>query len=353
MLDIIAGKSALKTIEQHGFNQDLFSVFLGASGGPKWFSLFGLDKYVFGEFFKNRTEELYLIGSSAGAFRSACFAQNDPVAAISRMAESYSETIYSGEVDASEVSAKAIELLDYALGDNGVEEIIGNQVFKTHFLVNKANGFMQSDSKGLQLASLFKSYLLNRVDRKLLKSQFDRYVFHHPQSQLQINDPYGFNTQHVELTNENLKQALLASGSIPLVMEGINDIPGAPKGKYWDGGIIDYHFDFQISHNDKLVLYPHFNPEPKAGWFDKNLSRKVMNQHYDNVVMLVPSAEFIASLPYGKIPDRKDFETMDAETRIKYWKTVLAETEKLADSFDDFLSSQDLGKIRLFSQNFK
>ncbi|WP_133407054.1 patatin-like phospholipase family protein [Parashewanella tropica] len=349
MLDIIAGKSALKSIEQQGFNQNLFSAFLGASGGPKWFSLFGLDKYVFGSFFKDRTEELYLIGSSAGAFRSACFAQNDPVAAISRMAKSYSETIYSSKVDATEVSAKAIELLDYMLGKNGIEEIISNPVIKAHFLVNKANGLMQSDSKGLQLASLLKSYLLNRLDRKLLKSQFDRYVFHHPKSQLQINDPYDFNTQHVPLTRGNLKQALLASGSIPLVMEGINDIPGTPKGKYWDGGIVDYHFDFEINHNDKLVLYPHFNPHPKAGWFDKNLNRKVMSQHYDNIVMLVPSAEFIASLPYGKIPDRKDFETMDAKTRIKYWKTVLAETEKLAESFDQFLSSQNLGKIKLFS----
>ena len=79
MLDIYAGKSALTLIEKEGFQQSIFSSFLGASGGPKWFSLFGLDKYLFGEFFANRTDPLNLIGSSAGAFRAACFAQNDPV----------------------------------------------------------------------------------------------------------------------------------------------------------------------------------------------------------------------------------------------------------------------------------
>lgn len=51
MIDIYAGSNALKKIKTHGFKQDLFTNFLGASGGPKWFALLGLDKYLFGEFF--------------------------------------------------------------------------------------------------------------------------------------------------------------------------------------------------------------------------------------------------------------------------------------------------------------
>ena len=81
MLEIYAGKTALKTINENGFSQELFSGFLGASGGPKWFTLFGLDKYVFGEFFSTRQDVLNIVGSSAGAFRAACFGQQDPVAA--------------------------------------------------------------------------------------------------------------------------------------------------------------------------------------------------------------------------------------------------------------------------------
>jgi hypothetical protein len=39
MLEIYAGKNALKTIQVQGFKQALFTNFLGASGGPKWLPL--------------------------------------------------------------------------------------------------------------------------------------------------------------------------------------------------------------------------------------------------------------------------------------------------------------------------
>jgi len=345
MLDIYAGKLAKKNIEEKGFKQEIFTSFLGASGGPKWFSLFGLDKYLFGEFFKERNSELNLIGSSAGAFRAACFAQQKPVDAISRMAESYSETVYSKNASAKEITNKANELLDFMLGKTGIEEIINNKVFKAHFLVNKSNGLVSFENKVLQSLGLAKSLLLNKVNRRLLRSQYERLVFKAPTSRVDIFDYCKFETHYIELTKANLKSALLASGSIPLVMQGVEDINGAPKGMYRDGGIIDYHFDFKLKDEKGLILYPHFNPNPKAGWFDKNLKRKVKQENYDNIVMLVPSPRFIESLPFSKIPDRKDFTTLEPEHRIKYWKSVLSETEVLANSFNGFLEKQDFSKI--------
>ena len=339
MIDIVAGKNAAKIINEQGFRPELFTSFLGASGGPKWFTLFGLDKYIFGEFFKNRTQPLNLIGSSAGAFRSACFAQNDPVAAIERLATSYSQTRYSSNKPTpAEITIKARALLEDVFGDNGVTEIINNPVFKAHFIVAKSNGFIASENKLIQLLGLSKSYMLNRVNRKLLGSQYERFIFGAPNSNLSITDSYNFKTQNIALNQTNLKDALLASGSIPLVMQGIKNIAGSPQGMYRDGGIIDYHFDLKIN-NPGLILYPHFNSEPKAGWFDKNLKRKVAAQNYDNVVMITPSKEFIAGLPYGKIPDRNDFTDLDADTRIKYWNTVFSETEKLAEAFDKDLDT--------------
>ena len=183
-------------------------------------------------------------------------------------------------------------------------------------------------------------YMLNRVNRKLLGSQYERFIFGAPNSNLSITDSYKFKTQNIELTQTNLKDALLASGSIPLVMQGIKNIAGSPPGIYRDGGIIDYHFDLKIN-NPGLILYPHFNSDPKAGWFDKNLKRKVSPQNYDNVVMITPSKEFVAGLPYGKIPDRTDFTDLDADTRIKYWNTVFSETEKLAEAFDNKLNADN------------
>lgn len=361
MLEIYAGENALKTIQEQGFKQELFTNFLGASGGPKWFTLFGLDKYLFGNFFQGRNTELNLIGSSAGAFRAAALAQKKPVQAIERLAFTYAHTAYSAKPTPQEISSQAVTIVDNLFGEYGAREVIENKVFKAHLLVAKCNGLTASDNKIVQGAGLINSMLLNKISRRLLTKQYQRYVFKNPASQLTINDPYGFNNHYHDLTPANIKSALLASGSIPMVMSGIKDIQGLNKGTYRDGGIIDYHFDFSLSNNGThkqilesdttkhgLTLYPHFSSEPKAGWFDKNSSRKVLKSSYENTVLLAPSETFINSLPFKKIPDRTDFTELDATTRIKYWLTVLEEVDKLAECFHEFVMKQELTKIKAF-----
>lgn len=346
MLNIFAGKNAVKTIRQNGFSSDIFTTFLGASGGPKWFALFGLDKYLFGEFFTNRKDPLDIVGSSAGAFRAACFSQNDPVEAITRLAKYYSETVYSDNVTPAEITQKARVLLAQVLAENGVESIISNPIFRAHFIVAKTKGLVAYDNKALQMLGLLKSYGLNRINRHLLTKQYERYIFRNAKSPLIVQDEYAFLTHYVDLTSLNLKDALLASGSIPLVMQGIKNISGAPKGVYRDGGIIDYHFDLNLISSPGLTLYPHFNHVPKAGWFDKNLNRAINTNNYTNTVLIAPSSNFIDRLPYGKIPDRNDFTVLSANERIKYWRTVLTETERLADSFHQFIHKADLSTIQ-------
>ena len=71
-LRVLAGATAFEHLQQHGLRQQDIHLVLGASGGPKWFCLFGLDQYLFGEFFKDRSTPLSLVGSSAGAWRFAC-----------------------------------------------------------------------------------------------------------------------------------------------------------------------------------------------------------------------------------------------------------------------------------------
>lgn len=347
-LEIYAGPKALEKIKQEGFKPQLFDHFLGASGGPKWFTLFGLDKYLFGEFFNGTNQPLNLVGSSAGAFRASCLAQADPVAAITRLAESYSQTTYSRHGDREEITAKASDILDYSLGQNGIEQIINHDTINVHLLTNLCRGLVSWEFKPLLFAGLVKSMLSNLVSRKRLHSQYQRVIFHTPNHQLQFNDQYNFQTQYVALTKENFKPALMASGAIPIAMEGISNIPGAPPGMYRDGGIVDYHFDLQINNSDALTLYPHFNHQPKAGWFDKNLNRSVNPNNYDNIVMLIPSRNFIENLPMKKIPDRKDFSLQEDKTRIRNWQDVLIAGDLLADELDDFINQQRIDDIMPF-----
>lgn len=343
MLDIFAGDIAIKRLQEEGFKPDLFDHFLGASGGPKWFSLFALDKYLFGDFFKSKKHSLHLIGSSAGAFRAACLTQKKPVSAITRLAHNYVHTVYSDKPSAPEISHKAALLIDQLFAEQGVEDCLNNKQFIPHFLVNKASGYAASNKKWLQTLGMSKSLLMNRISRKNLQSQYQRHLFTTEFSKISINDSL-FDTHYHTLTESNIKQALLASGSIPMIMERVTDIDGAPKGHYWDGGIIDYHFDFKILPQNGLTLYPHFHSRPSPGWFDKYSGRVAKKQNYENIVMLVPSEKFIQQLPNKKIPDRKDFTELTSLQRIKNWETVLSASEQLAEELHELLNNGKLAR---------
>ncbi|OJF67759.1 hypothetical protein BK026_02595 [Alteromonas sp. V450] len=333
-LEIYAGKKARETIMKNGFSPELFSYFLGASGGPKWFSLAGLDRVLFPEWFANVNHQIHVVGSSAGAFRAICAVQDDPLAAINRLATSYSTTTYSEKPTPREITAKAEDLLLEMVNDIGKQEVLTNSRFKAHLIVAKCLGATRFESKFRQLSGLAMSAAANAFSRKNLSRLYTRYVFSTPNTDFVINDPYHIPTKYHDLTQGNIHNALLASGSIPIVIEGIPQIEGAPEGMYRDGGIVDYHFDLSFGPDEGLVLYPHFYEKPIPGWFDKGLKGRVPHQSsYDNVVMLVPSSSFVANLPYSKIPDRKDFEVLDADTRIKYWQTVLQETDRLGEYF--------------------
>lgn len=346
MLDIYAGPAAYNLIKEQGLTPDIFDFMLGASGGPKWFTLAGLDKVIFPYFFRGRKKPLNIIGSSAGAFRFACFAQQDPLAAINRLAERYSTTVYSERPTAKEITQKGIALLDYVLGDNGAHEIVTNDVIHAHFVVARCKGLTRFEPKLLQLMGLLGSASANAINRRTLGRFYERMVFSHPLSQLTISDHYNLPTRTVDLSQANLFKALMASGSIPVVLEGVTDIDGAPKGVYRDGGIVDYHFDLGYGPEAGLVLYPHFYSKAIPGWFDKSLTyRKPKSQSFDKVVMLVPSNEFVSKLPYSKIPDRKDFETMTAEQRIPYWQTVISQSDALGEAFHELAETRDIANI--------
>jgi len=331
---LYAGPTALARIRKEGVRPEMFRVLAGASGGPKWFVLYGLDRYLFGHFFANRQHRIATVGSSAGAWRMACMGLSDPVAAIDRLAEFYSRQQYSERPSINEISTEASVLLDIVLGVDGEREIVDNPLLDMHIIVARARGLAATENKWSLSAGLGLCALSNALSRSLLPLSFQRYVFYSGKLLENAARWPDMKTHAVALNIDNVKSALLASGSIPLVMEGIRDIHSAKKGLYRDGGITDYHLDLPLARGDDLVLYPHFYSSITPGWFDKFVpGRRARQEHLDNVLLLAPSKEFVEQLPYRKIPDRKDFETLDFESRLAYWQTVLQQSEKLAQEF--------------------
>lgn len=333
-LTLYAGSSALKEINKNGLSPQSVKVLAAAAGGPKWFILYGLDRYLFGDFFSKKRDCLQTVGASAGAWRMACLAQQNPVAAIERLALNYSEETYTEKPDAAEISEHARIMLDKVLGETGADEIVKNNRVHSHFVTNRCKGLIASDNEHIQMAGLLASASCNAFSRTTLKYFFDRVVFHSQVSDRGFFNFDRFPTYYHHLSVENIRPVLLASGSIPVVLEGVKNIPGSEPGIYRDGGVTDYHFDFPFLKEKGIVLYPHFSRTILPGWFDKHLPwRKITPQNYHNVLLAVPSESFVAKLPYGKISDRSDFKNLADKERIQYFKTVLKEGEKLAEEF--------------------
>lgn len=332
-LQVFAGSHALQHIQNHGLQASDISMMLAASGGPKWFVLESIDRYLLENWFADRQQPLHLLGTSAGAWRMACYAQNNPVAAIQRFLESYLEQQYSAKPTRAEISQKVSGMVVDLLGSQGVQEILQHPSMRFNTIVARSRGLGAAEHSALQGISLVGALLGNLVSPNAMRPFVERVLFHTSEQLPIAQFPY-LPVRNVALNERNLSAAIRASGSIPLVIDGVRNIADAPKGTYRDGGLTDYQFSLPCKPKQGLVLYPHYSAmPPKAVWFDKGLSwRKAKRDHYSHTIILAPSAPFVAGLPGGGIPERKDFQRVpDYATRRQQWQQSVLEMQRMGD----------------------
>lgn len=340
-LQFKAGKAARQLIEREGLQPENVAAIAGAAGGPKWLVLAAMDKFLFGEWLKRRESPLPLVGSSIGSWRFAAVSTADPIAAINRLEKLYVEQCYSGKPSLKEVTDTARSLLDELLGEEGAKEILSHRWARLHVVTAVCRGWTGVD-KTLPMALGFAgALLLNTMKRDWLSVFLERHVFADPREGRLAKSAFpGFKTELLGLDDSNLQQSLLASGSIPFVLEAIS-MPGQ-AGRYRDGGLIDYHMDLPLSQ-DGLVLMPHFSKILLPGWLDKYIGSRGM-RFADKTLVIHPSDEWIATLPNQKIPDRTDFKTYreDDAGRFRDWYNVAGRSQELADFLEERLLKQDL-----------
>ena len=344
-LTIRAGEGALSSLKKDGFDLSRIGTIAGASGGAKWLALSQLDRAIIRTVLPKLEGPVHLIGSSIGAWRSCCYAQNDPLAAIERFEESYVEQRYNEDPSIDEISEMSRATIDSLLGERGVAEILENPTFRLHVMAVRSRHILASSNRALLLTGLIAAAGLNMVNRRTLGAFFERALFYDARDLPPCFHATGFPMQTVELTKDNLADAVIATGSIPLVLNGVRNIAGAKPGTYRDGGIIDYHLDLPQSVAGRYTLYPHFFDRIVPGWFDKNLARRRPDpDHVRNTILVSPSAEFIATLPNGKIPDRTDFQNFEPEERRQIWRKTIAACERMAEEFSDLVENDRVGE---------
>lgn len=344
-LSLRAGSRALTRIRQHGLQPADVGILPGAAGGPKGLGIQGLDLALFGDWLPRAARERSLIGASIGSWRFASACLPDPVQGLLRLGELYTGQRFAKGVSMSEVSRSCTQLLDELLQGQDAA-VVSNPNYRLNVLVVKSHGLLRHDHRGklgLGLSSVIGNNLLAR---RRLGRHFDRVILHDVRQAPPLGPLRDFTTHTHALNTGNLRQALLASGSIPMVMNAIEHIPGVGSGTFRDGGLLDYHLDLPY-RTDGIVLYPHFTDRVIPGWFDKSLPWRQANaEQLQDVLLLSPSREYLARLPLGKLPDRTDFKRFlgDDDGRERYWRTAMAESRRLGDEFLELIESGRLAE---------
>lgn len=336
-LEIIAGPKAKQHLLENGLKQEDISMMLGASGGPKWLALYGLDQYLFSDFFKHRTTPLQVVGSSSGAWRFATFAQPDAAQVNARFAEGYKNFHFDKKMSQAEMDASCRKLLDSVFADaSACVDAVNHSFVRLNIVTARAKHLLGSDKKPFLLTGLIFTALSNFFHRYTLGWFYERVIFHQDDKS-PLSHLNELPTCHVKLTEHNVRPSVLASGSIPMVVSAVNNIPGAQPGQYVDGGITDYHFDIPLP-SDGLILYPHFYQHVVPGWLDKAFKwRHGPSHHFDNVIMLCPSKHWLQQQPFKKIPERKDFVSLADDERKRYWQTIMDNSSLLAEELAELV----------------
>ena len=343
----LAGRRALQRIRDNGLVPNDVQIVAGAAGGPKWLILGHLDRLLFGHWFRGRRQPLFLLGSSIGSWRLAADSCADPVAAIDRMEAAYIHQVYAREPTPLEISAQSLAIIDQTLGSTGAQEVLCHQVNRLNLVAVQSRHLLAKERRLPLALGLAAAVTANLLSRSLLRWFFRQTLFTDPRSRPPFAGLGRASTPGPRLTSDNLKPALLASGSIPYVMAGVGQIPQAPKGVYRDGGAVDYHLDVPFGLNGSgIVLYPHFSQRIIPGWFDKHLGwRRPSDENMADVLVVAPSDAFVSGLPNGKITDRRDFSVYAGNDpgRFAYWQQVADAGRCLAD---DFIEAVDSGRVR-------
>ncbi|HEU4460648.1 MAG TPA: phospholipase [Methylibium sp.] len=337
-LRIHAGPAARAVLAERGLRAEDVRMVVGAAGGPKGLVLGAIDRFLFADWLARTPQPLHLVGASIGAWRMATAALDDPRAAFARLSHEYIHQTYELEpgraMPTAEVVSRTFDQALHDFFDGRIEKLLAHPRWRLHIVVTRGRHLLAREGRWRTPAGYLGAWLSNAVSRKTLGAWLERVVFSSGSEPLPL-DLGDLRHRRVPLDAGNFRPSLLASCSIPFALKAVHDIPGAPPGAYWDGGITDYHLHWNYAPvAPGLVLYPHFQREVVPGWLDKSHRRRHRATPFlDNVVVLAPDPAWIARLPNAKLPDRTDFRrySSDLPARIAVWSRAVRESERLAD----------------------
>jgi hypothetical protein len=350
-LQIYAGAQALAHLKSDGLAPSHVRTIPGAAGGPKGLILGPLDRFIFGQWLTQSSQPVDLVGASIGAWRMATACLKDSVKAFERLERDYIHQDYALEPGKKfptpeRISADFGASLEAFYGGR-VQEVLSHPRYRLHIVTSRGRHILQREGKLRAPLGYAGAFFTNVVRRKAMGAWLERVVFStHHELPFRVGD---YRTRQIHLKDNNFNPALQASCSIPFVLRAVHDIPGAPRGAYWDGGITDYHLHLDYKNDEGIVLYPHFQQAVVPGWLDKSLKwRHGASQFLDRMIVLAPREDWIKKLPRSKLPDRTDFahHGTNLAARVAQWSGATSAAQQLSDEFAAWLERPDLSVVK-------
>lgn len=340
-LTLRAGKEAYAKIKKDGLTPDMISGVVAAAGGPKWFTTYGLVRYIIGEFLKDAHHPLHFLGASVGSWQMTAAMTSNPKEAIDRLQHAYSTTIYSDKPDEKEISRACQKMIEDVILDEA-DYILSHPSRCLQVVTARGRGLLSHSNQVIRGLGFSAAFISNIINRRHIAKAADRIVFKTRGDLMFQPEMDILPTSEIDLTIDNLVPALRASGTIPYMMDAINYIPAAPKGYYWDGGMTDYHISLPYK-GDGIVLHPHFLSKVLPGWFDKKLpwNRSADESLMSKVLLITPTEDYIQSLPRKQISDMRDFKHFgsDQDKRISYWSEISERSLELGEELSELIRS--------------
>jgi hypothetical protein len=182
------------------------------------------------------------VGASIGAWRLSTACLSDPQKAFERFEHDYVRQQFEvppgqKRLRPDQLSARFAESLHDFYGGR-IGEVLNHSRYKLHVVTSRGRHILGREGRARTPFGYLGAFATNSLHRKSLGAWLERCVFSTPGAAL----PFGtkdFRTRQHALSEENFNMVLQASCSIPFLLAAVHDIPGAPRGAYWDGGITD------------------------------------------------------------------------------------------------------------------
>lgn len=338
LLQYRAGTSALAALRRHGGLplEEVEALVLPAIG-PKWLILSGFDRALIraGWLEQHPSRRLLLFGASAGAWRGFALAAREPLLAHDRLLASYCAQRFTRRDTTVAISDAYRAVLRTAFTEADRAAAVAHARLDLAIATVRARGALAAlERRSAQAALLGMAGLFNALDARSQALFYERVIFATGGAAAHPLLDGGHGTV-APLRADNLLEVALASGTVPMYMQSVRGIEGAPSGAYFDGGFSDYHLNRTAAGSGITILFLH-QRRIVPSWLDKFLPWRTLDRRaLDRLLLVYPDPEFVRALPGGEVPTREDFHRFEhePEQRVERWRSAAAQSGALGDAF--------------------